>query len=107
MLNKDRGRIDWQQSARNIHNQVRGLSPWPGAYTIIQGEVLKLGATSPEDGTDEVPGTVLEAGPEGVRIACGEGVLRVRELQLPGKKRLAAAEFLRGRPLPAGTRLES
>jgi methionyl-tRNA formyltransferase len=50
---------------------------------------------------------VLEAGSEGVRIACGEGVLRVRELQLPGKKRLAAAEFLRGRPLPAGTRLES
>jgi methionyl-tRNA formyltransferase len=54
-----------------------------------------------------VPGTVLAAGPQGVRIACGEGVLRVRELQLPGKKRLAASEFLRGRPLPAGTRLGS
>ncbi len=107
MLNKDQGRIDWQKSAREIHNKVRGLSPWPGAYTFLNGEVLKLGATSPENGTGGPPGTVLEAGPEGVRIACGEGVLRVCELQLPGKKRLAAAEFLRGRPLPAGTRLES
>jgi methionyl-tRNA formyltransferase len=106
MLKKEDGCIDWSRSAAAIHNQVRGLDPWPGAYSTLEGETLKLARTLPEAG-DGVPGTVLAAGPQGVRIACGEGVLLVRELQLPGKKRLAASEFLRGRPLPAGTRLGS
>jgi methionyl-tRNA formyltransferase len=106
MLKKEDGRIDWKKSAAELHNLVRGLDPWPGAYTYLDGELLKLARTLPEPGEGE-PGVVIAAGPEGVRIACGEGVLRVRELQLPGKKRLPAADFLRGRPLPPGTRLES
>jgi methionyl-tRNA formyltransferase len=106
MLKKEDGRIDWSRSAQEIHNQVRGLDPWPGAYTTLTGEVLKIAATVPEDGGDGLPGTVLAAGADGVRVACGSGVLRIGELQLPGKKRLVAADFLRGRPLPAGLRLE-
>jgi methionyl-tRNA formyltransferase len=102
MLKKEDGRIDWSRSAVEIHNQVRGLDPWPGAYTTLEGEVLKLAATAPADGGGE-PGTVLAAAADGVRVACGSGVLSIGALQLPGKKRLAAAEFLRGRPLPAGT----
>ncbi len=104
MLKKEDGRIDWSQPATRIHNQVRGLDPWPGAYTTLDGETLKLAATLPEAGQGE-PGRVLSASADGVRVACGEGVLRIGALQLPGKKRLAAAEFLRGRPLPAGLRL--
>jgi len=105
MLKKEDGRIDWRRSAEEIHNQVRGLDPWPGAYTHLDGQVLKIARTVPGEGGGE-PGTVLAAGAEGVRIACGEGTLLVRELQLPGKKRLSAAEFLRGCSLSAGTRLE-
>ncbi len=108
MLKKEDGRIEWSRSAAAIHNQVRGLDPWPGAYTGLGGEVLKLARTRPEAGTGDLPaGSVLSAGADGVRIACGDGVLLVRELQLPGKKRLGAADFLRGRPLPPGTKLES
>jgi methionyl-tRNA formyltransferase len=105
MLKKEDGRIDWSRPAREVHNQVRGLDPWPGAYTHLGDETLKISRTLPEEG-NEAPGTVVSAGSDGVRIACGEGVLRIRELQLPGKKRLAAAEFLKGRPLVPGVRME-
>jgi methionyl-tRNA formyltransferase len=107
MMKKEDGRIDWRQSALAIHNLVRGLTPWPGAYTTLQGETLKLGNTLPEDGVDAGAdadaGEIVAADAEGVRIACGDGTLLVRALQLPGKKRLSAADFLRGRTLPAGT----
>jgi methionyl-tRNA formyltransferase len=106
MLKKEDGRIDWNRSALDIHNQVRGLAPWPGAYTHLQGEPLRLARTLPESGRGGEPGRVLSTGADGLRIACGEGVLLVRELQLPGKKRLPAADFLRGRTIPAGTVLE-
>ena len=102
-MKKEDGRIDWRQSAQAIHNLVRGLTPWPGAFTTLEGELLKLGRTLPENSRAGAPGTVVAADGEGVRIACGDGVLLVRELQLPGKKRLAVADFLRGRALPAGT----
>jgi methionyl-tRNA formyltransferase len=105
MLKKNDGCIDWQRSARDIHNQVRGLDPWPGAYTTLQGEVLKISETAPEKGSG-TPGSVISADGQGVRVACGDGVLRIEVLQLPGKKRLPAADFLRGCPLPPGTRVE-
>lgn len=106
MLKKEHGLVDWQASAQEVHNQVRGLSPSPGAYTILEGETLKISATSIENcPVEDEPGTVLDAATDGVRVACGVGVLRIGVLQLPGKKRLPAGEFLRGRPLPAGTRL--
>ncbi|WP_053552439.1 methionyl-tRNA formyltransferase [Desulfuromonas soudanensis] len=105
MMKKEDGRIDWSRSAQAIHNQVRGLDPWPGAFTHLDGEVLKIARTRPEPGEGE-PGTVLSAGADGVRIACGEGVLLVRELQLPGKRRLSARDFLQGKHLPPGTTLE-
>jgi methionyl-tRNA formyltransferase len=106
MMKKEQGRIDWNREALHLHNLVRGLDPWPGAYTFLNGQTLKIAATLPEEGTDGEPGTVLSAGPEGVRIACGQGILLVRELQLAGKKRLKAADFVRGTALRAGTRLE-
>ena len=104
MLKKEDGLIDWTKPALTIHNQVRGLAPWPGAFTFLNGEVLKIARTYPEKGSG-TPGSVVSAGPDGVRVACGEGVLLIRQLQLPGRKSLPAAEFLRGNPLASGTRL--
>lgn len=106
MLKKEDGRIDWHQSAQQIHNRIRGLAPWPGTYTSLNGEPLKLFLTRVEAGEGE-PGTILAPAADALRIACGRGVLAVRELQLPGKKRLAAADFLRGCPLPVGSSLGS
>ena len=105
-MKKEDGLIDWQQSAENIHNQVRGLDPWPAAYTHLDGEVLKIGATAvvAVEGGGE-PGTILAADKMGVQIACGEGTLMISELQLPGKKRLKAVNFLSGKPLFIGSQL--
>ncbi|MCF6266108.1 MAG: methionyl-tRNA formyltransferase [Desulfuromusa sp.] len=106
MLKKEDGLIDWQRTAIEIHNQVRGLDPWPGAYTYLDGEVLKISATTVEADLSGEPGTILSADKTGVRIACGAGVLVVGELQSPGKKRLAVMNFLSGKPLFTGTRLD-
>jgi len=106
MLKKEDGLIDWQRPAIAIHNQVRGLDPWPGAYTYLDEEVLKMAATTVEADLSGKPGTILSADKTGVRIACGAGALVVGELQLPGRKRLAAMNFLSGRPLFTGTRLQ-
>lgn len=108
MLKKEQGLLDWTRPALELHNRVRGLDPWPGAYTLLAGEPLKLARTRPLDEPHEAaPGTVLAADRDGVRVACGSGALSLGELQLPGRKRLAAGDFLRGCPLPAGTRLGS
>ncbi len=106
MLKKEDGLVDWQKSAQEIHNQVRGLDPWPGTYTYLDGDVLKIGATTVCEETGE-PGTILAADKGGVLVACGEGSILIGELQLPGKKRLAAVNFLSGKPLFSGTRLPS
>ena len=95
--------IDWSQSATVVHNLVRGLDPWPGAYTHLDGEVLKISATRVDNGLAGKPGEILSADKTGVRVACGEGGLVIDGLQLPGKKKLAAVNFLSGKPLYAGT----
>ena len=105
MLKKEDGLIDWQQSALQIHNRVRGLDPWPGAYTHLDEEILKIAATRVEPELSGEPGEILSADKTGVRVACGEGGLVIGELQLPGKKRLAAINFLSGHPVFPGTRL--
>lgn len=104
MLKKEDGQINWQLPAQQLHNLVRGLDPWPGAYSELQGEMLKINDSRMAEGQGE-PGTVLAADAAGVLVACGQGALRLRQLQLPGRKRLPAGEFLRGCPLPVGTRL--
>jgi len=105
MLKKEDGLISWQRSATEIHNQVRGLDPWPGAFTYLDGEVLKIAATTVAADSSEAAGTIISADKTGIRIACGEGVLIVGELQLPGRKRLSVMNFLSGRPLFSGTLL--
>ncbi|MEA3544382.1 MAG: methionyl-tRNA formyltransferase [Thermodesulfobacteriota bacterium] len=105
MMKKEDGLIDWKKSAIEIHNQVRGLDPWPGAYTYLDEDVLKIAATAIDMDISGEPGTILSTDKTGVRVACGGGTLIIGELQLPGKKRLSAMNFLSGRPLFVGTRL--
>ena len=104
MLKKEDGRLDWNRTAADLHNQVRGLDPWPGAYTSLDGQLLKLARTQVAVGKG-LPGSVLAATPNGVEVACGDGSLLIGDLQLAGKKRLAAGDFLRGYPVAIGTRL--
>ena len=103
MLSKAMSPVDWTRSAQEIFNQIRGLYPWPGASTdIITGEPVKLWrAQVVEKHTDAIPGTVIAAGKQGIDVACGElqHVLRILELQPPGKKRMSAADYLRGHPI--------
>ena len=102
MLSRALSPIDWTQSARAIHNKVRGLNPWPATSTdVISGDTVKIYRSAVLDKTVSAqPGTIVAAGKEGIDIACGDGqVLRVLELQAPGSRRMAAADDLRGHPL--------
>ncbi len=101
MLKKEDGRIDWNREARSIHNQVRGLAVWPGAYTFVDDLVLKVYRTRTADGSG-LPGTVLRADKRGIEVACLKGSLIIEEVQLAGKKRLDAASFLAGYTIPVG-----
>lgn len=104
MLSRELSPIDWTHPAQKIHNQVRGLLPWPTATTeAITGAPLKLFDTRVLDQrSTAAPGTVLSAGKEGIDVACGDGaILRILELQAVGKKRMKAADYLRGNPLSA------
>ncbi len=105
MLKKEHGIIDWHRDASSIHNQVRGLKVWPVATTTLEGEPLKVYRTRVADGSG-VPGKVLRADKGGIEIACLRGSLLIDELQLAGKKRLDAASFLAGRPIPVGSSLD-
>ena len=100
-LARDDGRLDWSRHAAALDRQVRAFDPWPGTFTMLGGEVLKVLAAEPADGTG-VPGTVLDSS---LRVATGDGALRLLRVQAPGRAAMDAAAFLRGRPVPAGTRL--
>jgi methionyl-tRNA formyltransferase len=104
-ITKEDGRIDWAQPARSIHNRVRAFVPWPGAYTWRtageQRNLLKIWKTAPVDATGS-PGEVLGSNAGELIIACGEGALRVLELQREGARRMTAAQYLAGHPFITG-----
>ncbi len=105
MLDKQMAVIDWSKSAHEIDCLIRGLNPWPIALTTLSGERLKVFAAEKANGRGE-PGTVLEADPKkGLTVACGEGALRLTEIQLVGGKRMKANDFLRGHAIEVGTKL--
>lgn len=102
MLSRALSPMDWNRPARELHNQVRGLIPWPAAVTELNGTRCKVFSTSVlEETTGKAPGTVIAADKKGLKIACGGGtVLQINELQADGGKRLKAADYLRGHPIP-------
>ncbi len=97
---KDDCRIDWRQPTRALHNFVRGLSPFPTAWTTLEGELFKIYRSTPaESGGKADPGTLrVEGSRAELLVATGDGWLRLIEVQVPGKKRMSADDFLRGRP---------
>ena len=105
MLDKQMAVIDWSKSAHEIDCLIRGLNPWPIALTTLSGERLKVFAAEKAAGNGE-PGTVLEADPKkGLTVACGEGALKLIEIQLVGGKRMKTTDFLRGHAIEVGTKL--
>lgn len=104
ILKKEDGLIDWNKNPVQIKNLVRGLTPWPGAYTTIGEKTLKLYKVSVADG-NATPGEIISVGKSGINVACGSGSIRIEELQLEGRKRLTAADFLAGYRLDPGSRL--
>lgn len=97
-------KIDWSKSAEQIYNQVRGLNPWPVAFTTCAGKVWKLWWVEklPEVNSGKEPGTIIAREEDGLVVACGSGAVKITELQPEGKKRMSALDFLRG----AGSSIE-
>ena len=104
MLTKDMGMIDWNCTAKELERLIRGLNPWPSAYTKLNGKTLKIWAADvcEQSGEKEQPGTILKAEKNEFLIQTGDQVLAIRELQLEGKKRMDTAAFLRGCQLEKG-----
>ena len=102
-IDKAEARVDWSRPAIEIDRQIRGLSPFPGAWSEIEGERIKLLASRLSDGQG-TPGRVLD---DNLRVACGTGAVELLRLQRAGKAAQDRETFLRGWPIPAGTRLSS
>ena len=98
MLDKSMCPIDWNKTARQVHNHVRGLHPWPVATMELQGQKFKVHATRVVDGKGN-PGQILGLTKTGLIIACGEGAVEIQQLQAEGGKRMAAPDYFRGHPL--------
>ena len=100
MLDKSMCPIDFSLSARQVHNKVRGLNPWPVATATIGGKMFKVYTTAIVENPESAPaGTVLGLTKTGLQIACGEGAVEIRVLQAEGGKRMAAPDYFRGHPL--------
>ena len=102
VLEKEHGRLDFALPAARLADRIRGFRPWPGAFTLLGGRVLKVHRAEAREGAGLAPG---EARPDeaGLVVGCGEGALQLLEVQLEGKRRMLAADFLKGHPVAAGT----
>lgn len=107
-LSREDGIIDWTRSAEGIHNQIRGLHPWPHAFTFLDGQrlILLRSTWSPESSPD-APGTIVTAHGDDLRVATGRGTLSIVELQAEGRRPARTREFLAGRRLTPGVRFSA
>ncbi len=105
LMEKETGKIDWTQPAQAISNRVRGLDPWPGAFTFYKGERLRIwkAAVDDESGSGEA-GTVVRVDKEAIVAASGQGLLKITEIQPANGKRMAVRQFLAGRNIDEGER---
>jgi methionyl-tRNA formyltransferase len=104
MLDKNMGKIDFSQDAKKIECLIRGLNPWPSAYSYINGKTLKIWEADVTRGSGE-PGSVIDIDKNGFTVACGKDALYIKEVQLEGKKRMASSDFLRGYKLNKGDKI--
>ena len=97
ILTKDTGKMDWKKSAIELHNLVRALDSWPGAYTVWEGQTFKIWRTRVvSEDYNGIPGEVIQQTRQGLKVVTGNGILEILELQAPGKKRMPATDYLRG-----------
>lgn len=107
MLDKKMGNIDWKAPAEVIERLIRGLNPWPSAYTYLEGKMLKIWDADVVDllEGEETPGAITEIYPDSFVVRCGERGLRIKHLQLQGKRQMATGDFLRGYTVAPGVML--
>lgn len=109
MITKQMGLLDFHKDAEELERLIRGMDPWPSAYTFLNGKSLKVWKAAVEQkvsGSEE-PGTIVNTDKGGIHVACGQDRLVLKEIQLEGKKRMDAAAFLRGYPIETGTMLKN
>lgn len=102
MLSKKEGEIDWSDTAEHIYNRVRGLNPWPGAYSYLCGKRFMIDFAYPENGSGK-SGEVLSASDDGLLVACGEGAVRIKNVKFDGKKKMTVVQYLNGHKIANGT----
>jgi len=104
MLNKEMAKINWDMSSQDIHNFIRGLNPWPVAYTIYNGVVMKIYKAEPilEEPKCKA-GTIIAVSEKGIKVSCKDGAILVKEIQFPGKKVLTVEQYTRGNVIETGT----
>lgn len=97
IMNKSLGNIDWNKSAKDIHNLIRGINPWPSAYTTYEAQTMKIWKTKViNENSYKKPGTILSVGKEGIEVSTGEGSIQIKEIQMSGKKRMEVHEYIKG-----------
>ena len=107
MISKKDGKIDFKKSPEEIERLIRGFDPWPGAFCSMGGATVKFWkAEASDEETDAEDGTVIGADENGIKICCGGRILIVKEIQAPGKKRMKAADYLRGHDMKIGSKFE-
>ena len=107
LISKKDGKIDFKKSPEEIERLIRGFDPWPGAFCSMGGATVKFWkAEASDEETDVEDGTVIGADENGIKICCGGRILIVKEIQAPGKKRMKAADYLRGHDMKIGSKFE-
>ena len=97
IMNKSLGKIDFNKSAKEVHNLVRGVNPWPSAYTTYEDKTMKVWKTKVLNETSEkAPGTILKVDKDGIRVSTKDNVLLIEEIQMPNKKRVEVCEYIKG-----------
>jgi methionyl-tRNA formyltransferase len=107
MLDKEMAVINWEQSSTNIHNFIRGLNPWPIAYTHYENRVMKIYKSRViDERSNKSVGSIIEVSKEGLKVATGSGVLLIEEIQFPGKKPLKVKDYIIGNKIDEGVILK-
>lgn len=104
MLNKEMAKINWDMSSKDIHNLIRGLNPWPVAYTNYNGIAMKIYKAEPiSEESKFKAGTIIDVSQKGIKVSCKDGAILVKEIQFPGKKVLTVEQYTRGNVIEKGT----
>ena len=106
MLSKDTGKIEWSKAAKDIHNLIRGLNPWPIAHTTYKGQNMKIYASSVlEENSNKEAGTIIGVNKDGIKVSCGEDVLLIKKVQFPNGKPLTIEQYINGNEIEVGCKL--